>query len=107
MPRYRALSLLFVDGARIKPGQEFNSDSPPSDQWFLLETHKVSGKSKGESEPVRATAGPVDPFADFSDDKLRDFIETKSRNKKRPAEDMVREKLLEIAQRLAKPDGEQ
>lgn len=108
MPRYRAKSLLFVDGARIRPGQVFVSNSTPNDQWELVEAPAPEKGVKGKpAEEAKAPeGGPVDAFADFTDEKLRDFIETRSRNKKRPADDMKREKLLEIATRLNKPDGE-
>lgn len=103
MPRYRANSLLFVDGARIRAGQEFSSNSPPNDQWIPLDTGATKAVA-AKAAPEPAPAGPVDPFAGWSKSQLQDFIETKSRNKKRPPDDWSEEKLLETAQRLAKPE---
>lgn len=108
MPLYRAKSLLFVDGARIRPGQVFSSNTTPNDQWEPVESAaEKQAKGKAQAEPVKAPEGPIDPFADKTDEQIRDFIETRSRNNKRPGTDKTREQLLEIAKRLSKPDGEQ
>lgn len=109
MPRYRAKSMLFVDGARIKPGQTFSSDSTPNDQWEPIDSAPAPKGAKqapaAAPEPVKA-AGAPQTLDEMSDEQLRDFIQTKSPSQKRPADKYDREKLLELARRFANPEGE-
>lgn len=104
MPRYRAKTMLFVDGARIRPGQEFNSEAPPTDQWEPVEDAKPASKAAAAPAKAPTAAKPGSKTLDeFSDEELRDFIQTKTKN--RPSEQALRENLLAKAKQLAKPDG--
>lgn len=107
MPRYRAKSMLFVDGARIRPGQEFNSEAPPGPEWEPIAS-APAGKAPAAAPapaPVQ-TVGAPQRIEDMDDDQLRDFIQTKSPSQKRPSDKYDRAKLLELAQRFANQDGE-
>ena len=68
MPRYRATATLFVNGARIRPGQEFISDLPPAPAWELMDA--ATTVAPGEA--------PVDGFAAMQVEELMDYIETKT-----------------------------
>lgn len=56
MARYKAKDTLWLDGRRIRPGQEFVSDAKPGQKWELLEA------SPPPPEPVaEPLASPVEP----------------------------------------------
>lgn len=52
MARYRAKDTLWLDGRRIRPGQEFESDAKPGKKWELLEA------SAPPPEPVAEQPAP-------------------------------------------------
>lgn len=109
MPRYRAKSMLFVDGSRIRAGAEFSSDSPPSAEWELIEAANETVKPKAEkaekqSEPAKPAPLPIDPWEGKTDEQIRDFIDTK--HGKQPGSKATREQLIEAANKLVKPETE-
>ena len=82
MPRYRAKTLCFVDGSKIRAGQEFSSDAPPNPLWEPLdkaasEAVKAAPAKVAEPPPATPKAAPIDALADKDDAWLRNYIQTK------------------------------
>lgn len=79
--RYRAKQVCFVDGARIRPGQEFSTSASPNDAWEPID------KPAAEPEKAAAKAAPApapkdddvvdDPFEKMDEQTARTFIQTK------------------------------
>jgi hypothetical protein len=86
MPRYRAKTMLFVAGARIRAGQEFSSNEPPNDQWEPLDRPAAEQPkpAKAEATPPPPPEAPIDPFADKDATWLRNFILTKTKREPKP-----------------------
>lgn len=109
MARYRAKTMLFVDGQRIRPGQEFSSESPPTPEWELIAATAAPKTSKAAPAAEPAPAAPLGApqrLEDMDEEQLRDFIQTKSPSQKRPSDKYDRDGLLKLAQRFANQDGE-
>jgi hypothetical protein len=52
MARYRAKMQLFVNGTRIRQGQEFESDLKPGKQWEALDPPAAKrGKAQETAKP--------------------------------------------------------
>lgn len=82
MARYRAKTLCFVDGAKIRAGQEFLTDAPHNkDAWELLDAPAAEARAelkletKVEAKPALKPTG--DPFAAMTEDQARNFIASK------------------------------
>lgn len=116
MARYRANAPMFINGARIRVGQEFVFSGPPNKDMVPLdaEAAKLIDRLNGVAAPA-APAGKAEkvPAADpvkaelvgleaMSDDELRAFIETKGG--KMPKKDASRAAILAAAQ-LCAGDG--
>lgn len=115
MARYRANAPMFINGARIRVGQEFSFAGPPNKDMEpldaeaakLMERLKVGAASvaaPAKAETVKAEPVKAEPFGleVMGDDELRAFIETKGG--KMPGAKASRETLLNAA-RLAGGDG--
>ena len=63
MARYKAMDMLWLDGRRIRPGQEFVSDAKPGKKWELLEA------SPSPPEPVAEPPAP--PSIEPTEEKPR------------------------------------
>lgn len=82
MARYRAKQLCFVDGAKIRPGQEFSTDAPHNkDAWEPIDAAAPDAKpelkleTKVEAKPAPKPTG--DPFATMDEEQARNFIASK------------------------------
>ena len=110
MARYRANAPMFVNGSRIRVGQEFSFSGPPNKDMVPLdaEAAKLIERLNGGAAPVAAPAKAEPVKAEpagleaMGDDELRAFIETKGG--KMPGAKASRETLLNAA-RLAGGDG--
>jgi len=109
MPQYRAKSTLFVAGARIRAGETFRSDKEPSPNWEPLDepaheaVKKIPPAEKPAPAPAPVEATPVDPWAKYTDQQIRDFIETKAG--RQPGPNASRETLITRAKSLVGTDG--
>ncbi len=116
MPRYIAKTSLFVGGSRIRAGQEFHSDEKPGRNWQPVGTAKPAPAVEAIERRVKQpeTTAPkekpegktpvIDPWAKFTDQQLRDFIDTKKG--KQPGKDAVRETLITRCKELVGPGGD-
>lgn len=104
MARYRAAVPMFINGARIRVGQEFSFAGPPNKDMEPLDaeatklmapllTGKPAAAIKAEPAPA-ADEAPVGLEA-MSDEALRAFIETKGG--KQPKKDASRAVILAAA----------
>lgn len=82
MPRYRAKQLCFVDGAKIRPGQEFSTEAPHNKEaWELIDAPAAQAKpelkldTKVEAKPAPKPTG--DPFEKMDEEQARNFIASK------------------------------
>ncbi len=116
MARYRANAPMFINGSRIRVGQEFSFSGPPNKDMEPLDA-EAAKQMERLKVGVAATAAPGKaervPAAEpdktepsgleaMSDEDLRAFIETKGG--KMPGAKASRETLLNAA-RLAAGDG--
>jgi len=114
MARYRANAPMFINGSRIRVGQEFSFAGPPNKDMEPLDAEAIklmapllAGKPGTPAAPVKAErvlAADETPtgLEAMADDELRSFIETKGG--KMPGAKASRETLLNAA-RLAGGDG--
>lgn len=101
MPKYRAKENLFVDGSRIRAGQEFTSDLPPSKAWELIEGGKPA---KPAAEKAAAKESPIpNPIDSMDEDQARALIDTKGG--KQPAGGGI-QAIRNAAKRASNPSGE-
>lgn len=79
MPRYRAKITCFVDGARIRAGQEFTTSAPLNkDAWEEVATPAAPAAAPS-TRPAKASSLPVDdPFDKMDEETARSFIQSKS-----------------------------
>jgi hypothetical protein len=65
MPRYRAKEALFVDGSRLRAGDEFESSTKPGKGWEALEPKAVRGAKAakpGKADDVVAASEAEESF---------------------------------------------
>lgn len=107
MPRYRAKTLCFVDGAKRKPGDTFVTDAPHNVQaWELLDTPapeaaKAAAKAVAKDEPKPKDEG--DAFDKMDEEQARLFIDT--REGKQPRKGASIEVVRQAARDAAGTDG--
>jgi hypothetical protein len=116
MPRYIAKTNLFVGGSRVRAGQEFHSDDKPGRNWQLAETAKPAPAAESPERRVKQpdTTAPkekpeakqpvIDPWVKYTDQQLRDFIDTKKG--KQPGKDASRETLIARCKELVGAGGD-
>jgi hypothetical protein len=107
MARYRATVPMFINGARIRVGQEFSFAGPPNKDMEPLDAEATKlmapllvGKQPAPAAPVKAEPAPAADetpvgLEAMSDEALRAFIETKGG--KQPKKDASRAVILAAA----------